>query len=87
MVELSYQGCKPDTDTEKESSWRCKGSQGGWKLRWLVTRLKVRNGEDFSYIRCMLPLMYQLMAVKKTSLPEMECSGSIVVSILDVVED
>ncbi|GJS36753.1 hypothetical protein Tco_0535135 [Tanacetum coccineum] len=47
----------------------------------------VRNGEDFSYIECMLPLMYQLMAVKKTSFPETECSGSIVVSIPDVVKD
>ncbi|GKC27632.1 hypothetical protein Tco_1034926 [Tanacetum coccineum] len=57
---------------------------GGWKLRWLVTRLKVRNGEDFSYIGGMLPLVYQLMAVKKTSFPETESSGSIVISIPDV---
>ncbi|GJQ96205.1 hypothetical protein Tco_0007344 [Tanacetum coccineum] len=46
----------------------------------------MRNREDFSYIECMLPLVYQLMAVKKTSFPEMECSGSIVVSIPDVVK-
>ncbi|GKA76764.1 putative ribonuclease H-like domain-containing protein [Tanacetum coccineum] len=59
----------------------------GWKLRWLVTRLKVRNGEDFSYHRCMLPLTYQLMAVKKTSFPEMECGGSIDISIPDAVKD
>ncbi|GJY02884.1 hypothetical protein Tco_0361036 [Tanacetum coccineum] len=39
---------------------------------------EVRNGEDFSYIECMLPLAYQLMAVKKTSFPEMERGGSIV---------
>nr|GEW75067.1 hypothetical protein [Tanacetum cinerariifolium] len=30
------------------------------------------------YIRCVLPLMYQLMAMKKTSFPEMKCNGSIV---------
>nr|GEW41377.1 hypothetical protein [Tanacetum cinerariifolium] len=41
-------------------------------------RLKVRNGEDFSYIECMSPLEYQRMVVKKTSFPEMECSGSII---------
>ncbi|GJZ11973.1 hypothetical protein Tco_0546732 [Tanacetum coccineum] len=46
----------------------------------------MRNGEDFSYIECMLPLAYELMAVKKTSFPEMECGGSIVVSIHDVVK-
>ncbi|GJY07180.1 integrase, catalytic region, zinc finger, CCHC-type containing protein [Tanacetum coccineum] len=61
-------------------------------LRWVeaemvVPRLKVRNREDFSYIRCMMPLVYQLMAVKNTSFPEMECSGSVVVNIPDVVED
>ncbi|GJS84844.1 hypothetical protein Tco_0751385 [Tanacetum coccineum] len=78
MVDLSYQGCKPNTDAEKGFSWRCKDSLGGWKLRWLVIRLKVRNGEVFSYIGCMMPLVYQLMAVKKTSFPETECSGSIV---------
>ncbi|GKE37983.1 hypothetical protein Tco_1461388, partial [Tanacetum coccineum] len=38
----------------------------------------VRNGEDFSYIGCIMPLVYQLMAVKKTSFLEMKCSGSIV---------
>ncbi|GJR11371.1 hypothetical protein Tco_0794023 [Tanacetum coccineum] len=31
----------------------------GWKLRWLVIGLKIRNGENFSYIGRMLPLMYQ----------------------------
>nr|GEX57855.1 NBS-LRR protein [Tanacetum cinerariifolium] len=72
MVDLSYQGCESDTDTEKGFPWRCKDSQGGWKLRWLVPRLKVRKEEDFSYIRCVFPMMYQLMAVKKTSFPEME---------------
>nr|GEY87532.1 hypothetical protein [Tanacetum cinerariifolium] len=45
------------------------------------------NEEDFSDIRCVLPLVYQLMAVKKTSFPEMKCSSSIVVSVPDVVED
>ncbi|GKD22740.1 hypothetical protein Tco_1224443 [Tanacetum coccineum] len=60
---------------------------GGWKLRWLVTRLKVRNGEDFSYRRRMLPLTYQPMAMKKTSFPEMECGGSIDISIPDAVKD
>ncbi|GJR64370.1 hypothetical protein Tco_0010435 [Tanacetum coccineum] len=49
MIDLNYQGCEPDTDTEKESSWRCKYSK-----------------------------IYQLMVVKKTSFPEMECSGNIV---------
>ncbi|GJT92658.1 hypothetical protein Tco_1081503 [Tanacetum coccineum] len=57
------------------------------QLRWLVTRLKVRNGEDFSYCRRMLPLTYQPMAVKKTSFPEIECGGSIDISIPDVVKD
>ncbi|GKA38540.1 hypothetical protein Tco_0731091 [Tanacetum coccineum] len=53
----------------------------GWKLRCLVPGLKMGNGEDFSYVKCALPLMYQPMAVKKTSFPEMESSGSIVVAI------
>ncbi|GKC23741.1 hypothetical protein Tco_1025891 [Tanacetum coccineum] len=80
----SYQGCKPDTDTEKDlletrSKW--------WKLEMLVPRLKVRNREDFSYIRCVMPLKYQLMVVKKTSFPKMECSGSIVASIPNVIKD
>nr|GEV79910.1 hypothetical protein [Tanacetum cinerariifolium] len=79
MIDLSYQGCKPDTDTEKGSSWRCKDSSGRWKLRWLVLRLKVRNEKDFSYIECMLPLKYQQMVVTETSFPKMECSGGIVV--------
>ncbi|GJT29297.1 hypothetical protein Tco_0909572 [Tanacetum coccineum] len=57
------------------------------EAEWLVSRLKMRNGEDFSYIGSMFPLMYQLMAVKKTSFPEMEYSGSVVASIPDVVED
>ncbi|GJZ64759.1 hypothetical protein Tco_0621180 [Tanacetum coccineum] len=57
------------------------------EAEWLVSRLKMRNEEDFSYIRCVLPLMYQLMALKKTSFPEMEYSGSVVASIPDVVED
>ncbi|GJS67666.1 hypothetical protein Tco_0682231 [Tanacetum coccineum] len=60
-------------------------------LRWVEAEMvspesKGRNGEDFSYIEHMLPLVYQQMAVKKTSFPEMECNGSIVVSIPDVVE-
>ncbi|GJW53381.1 hypothetical protein Tco_0097466 [Tanacetum coccineum] len=66
---------------------RCKDSQGGWKLRWLVPRLKMRNKAYFSYIRRVLPLMYQLMAVKKTSFPEMESSGSIVANVPRIVED
>ncbi|GJT12663.1 hypothetical protein Tco_0859705 [Tanacetum coccineum] len=86
-MNLSYQGCKSNTDTEKGSLWRCKDSQGGWKLRRIVPRLKMRNGEDFSYIRYVFPMMYQLMAVKKTSFPEMECGGSIVVNIPGIVED
>nr|GEY16416.1 hypothetical protein [Tanacetum cinerariifolium] len=49
-------------------------------LRWSVPRLKVRNEEDLSYVGCMLPLMYQLMAVKKTSFPKMECSGRLMSS-------
>ncbi|GKB76326.1 hypothetical protein Tco_0943221, partial [Tanacetum coccineum] len=57
------------------------------EAEWLVSRLKMRNGEDFSYFGSMLPLMYQLMAVKKTSFPKMEYSGSVVASIHDVVED
>ncbi|GJY61015.1 hypothetical protein Tco_0461672 [Tanacetum coccineum] len=76
-------------DVDDGGGWR--GSAGvagsGWKLRWLVPGLEMRNGEDFSYIRCVLPLMYQLMAVKKTSFLETECSGSVVASIPDVVED
>ncbi|GJR30643.1 hypothetical protein Tco_1106875 [Tanacetum coccineum] len=48
--------------------------QGGWKLRRIIPRLEMRNGEDFSYVRCALPLTYQLMAVKKTSFPELESS-------------
>ncbi|GJT88666.1 hypothetical protein Tco_1070383 [Tanacetum coccineum] len=47
---------------------------------YVILGVKVGNGEDFFCIGCMLPLMYQLMAVKKTSFPEMECSGSIVKS-------
>ncbi|GJS48852.1 hypothetical protein Tco_0598973 [Tanacetum coccineum] len=52
-------------------------------LRWVEAkmvspRLKVRNGEDFSCTRCVLPIIYPLMAVKKTSFPEKESSGSIV---------
>ncbi|GJY91861.1 hypothetical protein Tco_0507643 [Tanacetum coccineum] len=47
----------------------------------------LRNGEDFSYRRRMLPLTYQPMAVKKTSFPEMECGGSIDISIPDAVKD
>ncbi|GJU45250.1 hypothetical protein Tco_1202516 [Tanacetum coccineum] len=60
--------------------------------RWVVAkrivpRLKMRNGEDFSYIRCVLPMMYQLVAMKKTSFPEMESSGSIVVNVPGIVKD
>ncbi|GKC66485.1 hypothetical protein Tco_1099083 [Tanacetum coccineum] len=60
-------------------------------LRWVEAEtvspeIEGRNGEDFSYIRCVMSLVYQLMAVKKTSFPETECSGSIVVSIPNVVE-
>nr|GEZ68439.1 hypothetical protein [Tanacetum cinerariifolium] len=43
-----------------------------------VPRLKMRNGEDFSYIRCVIPLVHQLVVVKKTSLPKTECSGRVV---------
>ncbi|GJZ66000.1 hypothetical protein Tco_0622696 [Tanacetum coccineum] len=43
----------------------------------------MRNGEDFSYIRCVLPLMYQLMAVNKTYFPETEGSGSVAVNRKD----
>ncbi|GKA75168.1 hypothetical protein Tco_0781546 [Tanacetum coccineum] len=57
------------------------------EAEWLVSRLKMRNGEDSYCIGSMLPLMYQLMAVKKTSFPEIEYSGSVVTSIPDVVED
>ncbi|GJS78160.1 hypothetical protein Tco_0728041 [Tanacetum coccineum] len=62
-------------------------------LRWVEAKInrpedeKMRNGEDFSYIRCVLPLMYQLMAVKKTSFPETESSGSVVVNVPEIVED
>ncbi|GJR11825.1 hypothetical protein Tco_0794477, partial [Tanacetum coccineum] len=84
---LSYQGCKPDTDTEKGiflETWKFLR----WvEVEWLVPRLKMRNGEDFSYIGSMLPLMYQLMAVKNTSFPEMECNGGVVVNIPEIVED
>ncbi|GKB68344.1 hypothetical protein Tco_0929756 [Tanacetum coccineum] len=52
-------------------------------LRWVEAEkisheLKMINSEDFSYVRCVLPLMYQLMAVKKTSSLELESSGSAV---------
>ncbi|GJS61208.1 hypothetical protein Tco_0655992 [Tanacetum coccineum] len=45
---------------------------------YVILGVKVGNGEDFFCIGCMIPLIYQLMAVKKTSFPETECSGSIV---------
>ncbi|GKG64810.1 hypothetical protein Tco_0665684, partial [Tanacetum coccineum] len=38
----------------------------------------MRNGEGFSYNRGLTSLVWQLMAVKKTSFPEMKCGGSIV---------
>ncbi|GJV50987.1 hypothetical protein Tco_1446728 [Tanacetum coccineum] len=53
------------------------------QLRRIIPRLEMRNGEDFSYVRCALPLTYQLMAVKKTSFPELESSGSVVVTYLN----
>nr|GEU72336.1 hypothetical protein [Tanacetum cinerariifolium] len=61
-------------------------------LRWVEAEMvslevEIRNAEDFSYIRCVLPLMYQLMVVKKTSFLEMKCSGGRVESIPDVIED
>nr|GEY28317.1 reverse transcriptase domain-containing protein [Tanacetum cinerariifolium] len=34
-----------------------QGCQGGWKLRCLVPRLKMRSGKDLFYIKCVLPLM------------------------------
>nr|GEV00870.1 hypothetical protein [Tanacetum cinerariifolium] len=46
----------------------------------------MRKGEDFSCIRCVIPLEYQLVVVKKTSFPEIKCSGSVVVSIPDVIK-
>ncbi|GJW79607.1 hypothetical protein Tco_0143582 [Tanacetum coccineum] len=66
---------------------RCKDSQGGWKLRRLVPRLKLRNREDSSYIRGVLAMVYQLMAVKKTSFPEMKSSDSIAVNIPEIIKD
>ncbi|GJW37292.1 hypothetical protein Tco_0060212 [Tanacetum coccineum] len=62
-------------------------SEQWWKLRRFAPRLKVRDGEDFSYVKSEFPLMYQPMAVKKTSFPEMESSGSIVVNVPGIVED
>ncbi|GKB24492.1 hypothetical protein Tco_0863893 [Tanacetum coccineum] len=61
-------------------------------LRWVEAEMvsyeiEIRNGEDLSYRRRMLPLTYQPMAVKKTSFPEMECGGSIDISIPDAVKD
>ncbi|GJT39616.1 hypothetical protein Tco_0939481 [Tanacetum coccineum] len=53
----------------------------------IVPRLKMRNGEEFSYIRCVLPMMYQLVSMKKTSFPEMESSGSIVANVPGIVKD
>ncbi|GJT57588.1 hypothetical protein Tco_0992642 [Tanacetum coccineum] len=82
----ALQAAVQQRDTPIQQLQTMVSEMSGWKLRWLVPRLKVRDGEDFSYIECMFPLKYQLMVVKKTSFPEMECSGSIVSSILDVVE-
>ncbi|GKD08880.1 hypothetical protein Tco_1188565 [Tanacetum coccineum] len=65
----------------------CKDFQGGWKLRRLISRLKLRSGEDFSYIRCVWPMVYQLVVMKKTSFLEMESNDSIVVDIPEIVED
>nr|GEV36019.1 hypothetical protein [Tanacetum cinerariifolium] len=58
-------------------------------LRWVEAKMvspevEMRNGEDFSCIRCVLPLTYQLMAVKKTSFPKMKCSGS---KVSEKIED
>ncbi|GJZ41015.1 hypothetical protein Tco_0587901 [Tanacetum coccineum] len=41
----------------------------------------------FCKIAKVLPLVYQLMTVKKTSFPEMKNSGSIVVNIPEIVKD
>ncbi|GJX52504.1 hypothetical protein Tco_0280873, partial [Tanacetum coccineum] len=61
-------------------------------LRWVEAEMvshevESKNGEDFSYRRRMLPLTYQPMAMKKTSFSEMECGGSIDISIPDTVKD
>ncbi|GJR53179.1 phospholipase-like protein [Tanacetum coccineum] len=57
-------------------------------LREKTTRtLVVLNGEEFSYRRRMLPLTYQPMAEEKTSFLEIECGGSIDISIPDAVKD
>nr|GEY07508.1 MAK10-like protein [Tanacetum cinerariifolium] len=45
---------------------------------WLASRLKMWNGKTSHASNVCIPLTYQLMAVKKTSFPEMECSGSVV---------
>ncbi|GJR09829.1 putative reverse transcriptase domain-containing protein [Tanacetum coccineum] len=54
---------------------------------WLVPRLKVRNEEDFSYIKRAMLALCQPKTVKKTSFPEMESSGSIVINIPGIVEE
>nr|GEU75149.1 hypothetical protein [Tanacetum cinerariifolium] len=68
-------------------AWRwfngIKGSIASWVdlTGIFFRRLKMRNGEDFSYVKCMLPLMKEPMAVRKISFPKMEGSDSIVVTL------
>ncbi|GKA86374.1 hypothetical protein Tco_0808085 [Tanacetum coccineum] len=51
---------------------------------WLVPRLKVRNEEDFSYIKRAMLALCQPKTVKKTSFPQIESSGSIVINIPEI---
>nr|GEW97875.1 RNA-directed DNA polymerase, eukaryota, reverse transcriptase zinc-binding domain protein [Tanacetum cinerariifolium] len=81
-----YDRVVPKRKYLRRAKSKCGRCASGWKLRWLVTRLKVRNGEDFSYIGYLMSLVYQSMAVKKTSFLEIESSDSIVVSIPDAIE-
>ncbi|GKF19444.1 hypothetical protein Tco_0068082, partial [Tanacetum coccineum] len=62
MIYLSYQWCEPDTDTEKESSWRCKDSEvksEKWRrllLHWMYDALNIstdgREEDSFPRNRC-----------------------------------
>nr|GEV76801.1 hypothetical protein [Tanacetum cinerariifolium] len=44
------------------------------EVEMISIEVESENGEDFSYIRCVLLMMYQLVVVEKASFPEMECS-------------
>ncbi|GKC63902.1 hypothetical protein Tco_1096500 [Tanacetum coccineum] len=57
MIDLNYQGCKPDTDTEKGSSWNVKiPKEGGSKM----VSLEVENEK---WRRLLLHWMYDAFDV------------------------